>query len=76
MPFSAYTNAAYFILRSGGQALITFLFDSCFAWGGLHSRGLLPEPVYRLDHCSSVRHLFVSESYPMRNRRVYDPAGK
>lgn len=33
MPFSAYTNAAYFTPRSGGQTLITFLFDSCFAWG-------------------------------------------
>lgn len=32
MPFSAYTNAAYFTLRSGGQTLVTFLFDSCFVW--------------------------------------------
>lgn len=32
MPFCAYTNAAYFTLRSGGQTLITFLFDSCFVW--------------------------------------------
>ncbi len=32
MPFSAYTNAAYFTLRSGGQTLVTFLFDSCFMW--------------------------------------------
>lgn len=32
MPFSAYTNATYFTLRSGGQTLVTFLFDSCFVW--------------------------------------------
>ena len=32
MPFSAYTNAAYFTLRSGGKTLVTFLFDSCFVW--------------------------------------------
>ena len=33
MPCSAYTNAAYFTLRSGGQTTVTFLFDSCFVWG-------------------------------------------
>ena len=32
MPFNAYTHAAYFTLRSGGQTFVTFLFDSCFAW--------------------------------------------
>ena len=32
MPIYAYMNAAYFILRSGGKTIITFLFDSCFAW--------------------------------------------
>lgn len=32
MPFHAYANAAYFTLRSGGQTMVTFLFDSCFAW--------------------------------------------
>ena len=32
MPFNAYTNAAYFTLRSGGQTLVTFVFDSCFVW--------------------------------------------
>ncbi len=31
-PFNAYTNAAYFALRSGGKTIITFLFDSCFIW--------------------------------------------
>lgn len=32
MPVYAYANAAYFILRSGGKTVITFLFDSCFSW--------------------------------------------
>ena len=32
MPMYAYANASYFILRSGGKTLITFLFDSCFSW--------------------------------------------
>ena len=32
MPFNAYTNAAYFTLRSGGKTMVTFLFDSCYVW--------------------------------------------
>ena len=32
MPFNSFTNATYFTLRSGGQTLVTFLFDSCFVW--------------------------------------------
>jgi hypothetical protein len=32
MPFNSYTNATYFTLRSGGQVMVTFLFDSCFVW--------------------------------------------
>ena len=32
MPFHAYINATYFTLRSGGQTMVTFLFDSCFVW--------------------------------------------
>lgn len=32
LPFNGYTNAAYFTLRSGGQTMVTFLFDSCFVW--------------------------------------------
>lgn len=32
MPFNSFTNAAYFTLRSGGQTMVTFLFDSCFMW--------------------------------------------
>lgn len=32
MAFDAFVNAAYFVLRSGGQTYITFLFDSGFVW--------------------------------------------
>ena len=32
MPFNSYTTATYFTLRSGGQTMVTFLFDSCFVW--------------------------------------------
>ena len=32
MPVNAYVLACYFTLRAGGQALVTFLFDSCFMW--------------------------------------------
>ena len=32
MPVDAFTNAAYFTLRSGGKTFITFLFDSGFVW--------------------------------------------
>ncbi len=32
MPIMAYAHASYFIIRAGGRAGITFLFDSCFMW--------------------------------------------
>lgn len=32
MPVNAYSLSSYFTLRSGGQAFVTFLFDSCFMW--------------------------------------------
>ena len=32
MPFNAFTNASYFTLRSGGQTVATFVFDSGFQW--------------------------------------------
>ena len=32
MPFTSYTNATYFTLRSGGQTAVTFIYDSCFVW--------------------------------------------
>ena len=34
MPFDAYANATYFTLRSGGQVMVTLLFDSCYTWLG------------------------------------------
>lgn len=33
MPFEALTHASYFTLRSGGQMMITLLFDCGFMWG-------------------------------------------
>ncbi len=41
MPVCTYTNAAYFTLRSGGKTLITFLFDSVYAWCFVVPLGLL-----------------------------------
>lgn len=32
MPVHSFLNSTYFTLRSGGQAFITFLFDSAFVW--------------------------------------------
>ncbi|MBO5421862.1 MAG: MATE family efflux transporter [Clostridia bacterium] len=32
IPFDAIANASYFTLRSGGQAIITIIFDSGFVW--------------------------------------------
>ena len=32
MPINGFAHCAYFILRSGGKTLITFLFDSCYTW--------------------------------------------
>ncbi len=41
MPVCAYTHASYFTLRSGGKTIITFLFDSVFAWLIVVPTGLL-----------------------------------
>lgn len=32
LPLISFCNSAYFILRSGGKTLITFLFDSGYTW--------------------------------------------
>lgn len=32
MPVSAYCHCSYFVLRSGGKTIITFLFDSFYSW--------------------------------------------
>ena len=41
MPFDAFANAAYFVLRSGGQTYITFLFDSGFVWAVMVPLGFI-----------------------------------
>jgi Na+-driven multidrug efflux pump len=33
MPMIAYSQSAYFTLRTGGKVLHTFLFDTVFMWG-------------------------------------------
>ena len=48
LPFNAYTNAAYFTLRSGGQTMVTFLFDSCFVW-----LFCVPLALF-LSHCTGI----------------------
>ena len=32
MPCHSYNNCTYFTLRSGGQTMVTFIFDSCYVW--------------------------------------------
>ncbi len=32
VPLDAFVNASYFVLRSGGKTLLTFLFDSVYIW--------------------------------------------
>ena len=32
IPVNSYIVSTYFTLRSGGQTMVTFLFDSCFIW--------------------------------------------
>ncbi len=62
MPFHAYLNATYFTLRSGGQAFITFLFDSAFVWvcsvpvayGLSRFTGLPIIPIYIMVNCMDV----------------------
>lgn len=62
MPVHAYLNGTYFTLRSGGQAFITFLFDSAFVWvcsvpvAYFLSRftGLPIIPIYILVNCMDV----------------------
>ncbi len=56
MPLFSFCNSAYFILRSGGKTLVTFLFDSGytwviavpFAWCLVHLTKLPVVPIYLL----------------------------
>lgn len=62
MPFDAFANAAYFVLRSGGQTYITFLFDSGFVWavmvplgyGLSRFTGISILPLYFLCQCTNM----------------------
>ncbi len=62
MPIDAFAHATYFTLRSGGQAFITFLFDSCFMWAVnvslayvlIHYTSLPIVPVFTLCHLINI----------------------
>ena len=55
-PLDAFAHASYFTLRSGGEALITFIFDSGFVWAVsvpaalilCHLTGLSILPIYAI----------------------------
>lgn len=49
MPFHGYVNAGYFILRSGGQTYITFLFDSGFVWACMVPLGYVLSRYVHMD---------------------------
>ena len=48
MPLHAYENAAYFTIRSGGNTMVTFLFDSCYSWA------VFIPAAYMLTHITSL----------------------
>ncbi len=48
MPFHAFTNSCYFTLRAGGQAIITFLFDSAYQWA------LVVPTAFVLSRCTAL----------------------
>ena len=48
LPLDCFANGSYFTMRSGGKTLVTFLFDSCFAW-------VVNVPVaWVLAHCTDL----------------------
>lgn len=67
MPFHAFTNATYFTLRSGGETLVTFLFDSCFVCGvcvplawSLSKFTTIPiVPLYFICQCTEILKCFL-----------------
>lgn len=71
MSFDAYVNAAYFLLRSGGQTYITFLFDSGFVWAvcvplayGLSRMAHLPiVPLYAICQGTYVVKAFIGSRF-------------
>ena len=62
MPFCAFAHSAYFTLRSGGQVLITLLFDSIYMWAVVlpvalilaHLTPLSIIPLYALCQCTDI----------------------
>lgn len=56
MPFNAFSHAAYFTLRSGGQVMITVLFDSVYMWGVVLPTSLLLTHLTGMD----IRWLFLA----------------
>lgn len=62
MPFCAFAHSSYFTLRSGGQVMITLLFDSIYMWvvvlpvafGLAHLTALSILPLYALCQCTDV----------------------
>jgi putative MATE family efflux protein len=62
MPFCAFAHSSYFTLRSGGQVMITLLFDSVYMWAlvlpialGLAYFTNLPIlPLYALCQCTDI----------------------
>lgn len=62
MPFCAFAHSSYFTLRSGGQVMITLLFDSVYMWAIVipvalilaHLTALPIIPLYALCQCTDI----------------------
>ncbi len=55
MPIQSYTNACYFILRSGGKTGITFMFDFIFTWFIM-----IPTAFVLTRYCSLNVHIIIA----------------
>ena len=84
LPFNAYTHAAYFTLRSGGQTWITFLFDSCFVWSLCvplafclsRFTGISILPMYFLCHCLDLVKCFLGAAMIRQGKWIQNLTGK
>lgn len=82
MPFDAFANAAYFVLRSGGQTYITFLFDSGFVWavmvplGFVLSRftGITILPLYFVCQCANILKALVGSFFLNKGKWIQNLA--
>ena len=62
MPFCAFAHSSYFTLRSGGQVMVTLLFDSIYMWALVlpvalilaHLTPLSIIPFYALCQCTDI----------------------